>query len=112
VLCVDRAKPDVPVVALVQMDSGWESAFYYRQNGQAANGEGRQLDLLPVPKKHKRTVWLLHGRHMLDLPHPFLLREQAEEHWRRWRNDYLQITGPHEIEFTEGEGLGGAEGGA
>lgn len=61
-------------------------------------------DLIPVPKKHKRTYWLVHWSNLtssyatdprLDSPVPLIKP--------------IAITGPHEIEFTEGEGLKGAD---
>jgi hypothetical protein len=65
-------------------------------------GSNRGSDLIPAPKKHKKTVWLVHyGGGAVTV----YQSKESVDYIVTNPTDALAITGPHEIEFTEGEGL-------
>jgi hypothetical protein len=97
-----------PVVGYVQTNGEWLIASW-RRGGNADRWHNDDLDLQPVPKKHTLTYWLAHYRRG---PVGLYLDKKELEILAGEGHNFIAITGPHEIEFTEGEGLAGAEGGA
>lgn len=104
VLCVD-APGGSPVIAIDQ----YGVVTRYLPDGRYRLDAESSCDLQPVPKKHKRTVWLAHFENGSVLAYQ---NKANVDYVAIHSRDAIAITGPHEIDFTEGEGLAGAEGGA
>jgi hypothetical protein len=93
-----------PVLGYWSYGGSW-SIGTWKADGLATSAGIHNLDLIPVPKKHKRTVWLLHHQgDFCDRVDVFWSHEDAMT-CKESKLTRLAITGPHEIEFTEGEGL-------
>ena len=79
----------------------WESASWYTAHGgYYDDGVPHQYDLIEVRQKITRTYWLIHwrkGDSSICFFQPIDPASMAPE--------CIAITGPHEITFTEGEGL-------
>ena len=94
VLCVD-APGRLPVIAISQ--SG--QVYRYLDDGRSSDDACDQpFDLVPVRKRHKRTYWLVH--HV----NGFIEVSFREPAWKNLPYQ-LAITGPHQVDFVEGEGL-------
>lgn len=103
VICVDRKGTLPPVIALVMEDGDELQKGYYPGGHYLASESRHRYDLVPKPKTHKRTIWLAWGRN--ELPCVCSSERNAQEAWPA----RLAVTGPHEVEFTEGQGLPGLE---
>ena len=99
-------------VLRVGVNAGWSVlALVTEENGRqfvlGLDSEGRTTAtsepfIIPVPKKHTRRIWLVHwkcgGSNSLE-------RECNAAYLAEHGRNILAITGPHEITFTEGDGL-------
>ena len=106
VLCVDALDDVSRAIALVRLDN-CEYPYRYKLNGKClSEGFAGDLDLVEKPKKHKHIYYTAHflGKQGQSTMTTYWSRESAV--YCNSGNQYLiAITGPHEIEFTEGEGL-------
>jgi hypothetical protein len=101
-LCIDR-KSDYPVMGLVPDKSGeFETAHSYSSAGRYSITGICDLDLIPKPVKHTRTVWfnVYRGFGGLNLS-DYSTREHADDAANSSRIACIERT----IEFVEGEGL-------
>lgn len=112
VICVDRKGTLPPVIALVMEDGDELQKGYYPGGHYLASESRHRYDLVPKPKTHKRTVWFAWLTDCDDVLH-FPSKAHADRYIEKYADDYLALTGPHEFEFSEGQGLPaglGAEG--
>lgn len=94
-----------PVHGARKTDSDNWCIACWSANGQHGDYMGLPFDLIEVKPKITRTYNLLHWKagHASAYPSDESLARYRE--LMRTQNDPLAITGPHTIEFTEGEGL-------
>lgn len=57
IICVDRKVPDYPVVALIDSNDGGEIASF-TITGTYVQTVTHTLDLIPIPTRIKRDVWI------------------------------------------------------
>lgn len=102
VLCVDRIGTQYPVIALVPAVTGPERELFehYTEEGHTERIGASHLDLIPVPKRHKRTVWVNLYRHV-DPGSFFDSKEKADASASPDRTECLKL----DLDFAEGEGL-------
>ena len=102
VLCVDRIGTQYPVIALVPAVTGPERELFehYTEEGHTERIGASHLDLIPVPKRHKRTVWvnLYPGERESGIHDN---RQVADSCANRERIACLKL----DLDFVEGEGL-------
>lgn len=105
VLCVD-APGCYPVIAID--DRG--HLYKHVADGGWLGDSTDVNDLIPVPKKHTNIYYAAHfrGKQGQATMTCYWSRESAVD-CNRHKEYLIAITGPHEIEFTEGEGLKGDE---
>ena len=98
VLCVD-APGRLPVIAISQ--SG--QVYRYLDDGRAADdGWDQPFDLVPVHKRHKRTVWV-HVHFNGDAYYYALFTTEADS--KRKGNIHSIACLKLDLDFAEGEGL-------
>ena len=103
VLCVDARDTVRRAIVLVMLNN-CEHPYRYSIDGKClsyiTNGA---LDLIEKPKKHKRTYWLAH--YVNGCMSSYIGESNVDYLREHYGPDHIAITGPHEIEFVEGEGL-------
>ena len=101
VLCVDLNHPEFTVAAITQGASGFDVLRQYRRNGRYWDHSESDLDLIPKPKRHKRTVWVnVYGNPNAHYGvHPS--RSLADASAAHGRTACLEL----HLDFAEGEGL-------
>lgn len=103
VIDVDSPVSSYPIVGYVNTCGDWQLYSWTREGIHHKHVTPADIDLIPVPKKRKRTYWLVHYDNGAMSSY---IGESTVDYLREnHRPDTLAITGPHEIEFVEGQGL-------
>lgn len=104
-----------PVRLVAVDDAGWAFGFvgarrpciWSAETGKASDRfddlGGADTDLIEGRPKITRTYWLVHWPSQTVRAYGFESKEEAERY--RGEHSIVAITGPHTIEFTEGEGI-------
>jgi hypothetical protein len=100
IYAVDGNGSDVIHGAYRTADGQWELAGWRADGSWIPNGKCAE-DLIEVKPKITRTYWLAHNSYGSP---PGAMWEKPKD-MGRVHPDVIAITGPHEITFTEGEGL-------
>jgi len=112
VLCVDAEfASSLSVVALIKDRDGFDTTASFCSDGYYMPSRSETMnDLIPAPKKHTNIYYAAHfrGKQGQATMSTYWSRESAVD-CNRHNENLIAITGPHEIEFTEGDGLKGAD---
>lgn len=107
-------------VRLLAVDSSWAFGYvgsmrpcmWNAETGKAsdrfADLGGADADLIEVKPKITRTYWLVHGSDKYGWSASHLIWDNVEHAKALAANNperFTSITGPHTVEFVEGEGL-------
>jgi hypothetical protein len=91
--------------AILQPNGGWEVVVWNRDGTPTHCHMSPEMNLIEVKPKITRTYWLVHCVDGGLLGYTFPTEDRAKTYaWQR-RPNIAGITGPHEITFTEGDGL-------
>jgi len=97
-LCVDKSGDPWPVVALVAEDDR-DRLVAYLADGRYSRVCASDIDLIPKPKRHKRTVWLnVYENIVFGFAHE---SRASADHCDHDRIACLEL----HLDFAEGEGL-------
>lgn len=100
-----------PVHGAFKTDNGYWGPMCWAQNGRTTDDDrNRTFDLIEVRPKITRTYWLAHTIACGGSPYSTAYCFEDEKYARLWAGSphgrtILGITGPHTIEFAEGDGL-------
>ncbi len=99
IICTDASNPKYPIVAMVTTD-GNENPASYTKEGLIISNCLNNGDLINIPIKHKREVWV-NVYPTTDVSGFFNTRQAADRYSFNDRIACIKLN----IEFEEGEGL-------